>query len=82
MSQRTPTERVASMIREVLSADGEAIGCEECFELLDHCAELAESGGSIAEVYPHMEKHLKDCFCCGAEFDALLTALRAAAQAG
>lgn len=82
MKQPTPSEQLVIMIREVLAADGDAIGCEDCFELLDHCAELAESGGSVADVYPHIEKHLRGCSCCGAEFDALITALRAAAQTG
>jgi hypothetical protein len=74
------SERILVMIRSVLAAEGECLGCEECFELLDHCAELVEGGEALTAVYPEVERHLKDCLCCGAEFDALLAALRAAAQ--
>ena len=80
MKQPQSSERVVIMIRSVLAAEGECLGCEDCFELLDHCAELVEVGQSIEGIYPEVERHLKACFCCGAEFDALLSALRAAAQ--
>ena len=82
---RQPTkqaEQAAMMIRGILSADGEAIGCEECFELLDRCAELIENGQDIAEVYPEVNKHLEDCVCCKEEFEALLSALEATPQPG
>ncbi len=76
------TERAAMMIRGILTADGEALGCEECFELLDRCADLIEAGQDIAEVYPEVKKHLDDCECCKEEFEALLTALDAVQQPG
>ncbi len=76
------TAQAAMMIRGILTADGEALGCEECFELLDRCADLIESGQDIAEVYPEVKKHLDDFECCKEEFEALLTALDAAQQPG
>lgn len=73
-------EQAAMMIRGILTADGEALGCEECFELLDRCADLIESGQDIADVYPEVKKHLDDCECCKEEFEALLSALEAVQQ--
>ena len=76
------TEQAAMMIRGILTADGEALGCEECFEFLDRCADLIEAGQDIAEVYPEVKKHLADCVCCEEEFEALLSALEAVQQPG
>ena len=66
------------MIRGILIAEGEALGCEECFELLEICADLVEAGQDVAEVYPDVMKHLEGCECCKEEFDALLAAMDAA----
>ncbi len=63
------------MLQGILNAKGEVMGCEECFELLDRCAELLESGQTIDTTYPEVKKHLDDCVCCLHEFEALLTAL-------
>lgn len=71
-------ERAARMIRDVLNAEGDAIGCEECYEVLDRYAELVEAGKDVTKVYPEVKKHLEDCFCCGEEFQALQAALEAA----
>jgi len=72
--QATSREKAAMMLRGILTAEGEAMGCEECFELLDRCAELVEAGRPLDE---DVKKHLEDCVCCSSEFEALLTALRA-----
>ncbi len=72
-----PPERNAMMLKGILTAEGEAIGCEDCFELLDQCAELVEAGHSLDELDPEVRKHLADCVCCSSEFEALLTALGA-----
>lgn len=73
--QMQPSERVAMLLNGVLRAQGEAMGCEDCFGLLDRCAELLESGKLIEEDFPEVKKHLGDCVCCSQEFGALLTAL-------
>ena len=73
--QMNPSERVAMLLNGVLKAQGEAMGCEDCYELLDRCAELVESGRLIEEDFPEVKKHLGDCVCCSQEFGALLTAL-------
>ncbi len=73
--QMNPSERVAMLLDGVLRAEGEAMGCEDCYELLDRCAELVEAGKLIEEDFPEVKKHLGDCVCCSQEFGALLTAL-------
>ena len=75
--QATSREKAAMMLRGILTAEGEAIGCEDCFELLDQCAELVEAGHPLDELDPEVRKHLADCVCCSSEFEALLTALGA-----
>lgn len=79
MKKPTPSEQFSMMLRGILNAEGEVIGCDECYELLDRCAELVESGQPFDELYPEVKKHLDDCVCCSEEFEALLTALRALA---
>ena len=71
------SEQIAMMLKGILSAEGEAIGCDDCFELLDQCAELVEAGHPLNELDPEVRKHLAACVCCSQEFEALLTALGA-----
>ena len=77
-----PSEQIAMMLKGILTAEGEAIGCEDCFELLDQCAELVEAGHSLDELDPEVRKHLADCGGCSSEFEALLTALGALPSSG
>jgi len=72
------SEDAARMLQMILATKDEVIGCDDCFEVLDRCADLIEAGGSVEEVYPQVKAHLEDCGGCAEEFDALLTALRAA----
>ncbi len=76
------TMKAAMLIRGILTADGEALGCEDCFELLDRCADLIEAGQALADVYPEVKKHLEGCMGCKEEFEALLSALEAVQQPG
>ena len=76
------SEQAAMIIRGILAAEGEALGCEECFEFLEQCADLVEAGQNIEDVYPEVKKHLNGCKGCKEEFEALLSALDAARQPG
>lgn len=80
MIQQTLSERVEVMLRHIHSAEAEAIGCDDCYDLLDECAEFVQSGRSLEEMYPQIKKHLDSCHCCSAEFKALLAALSAVSQ--
>jgi hypothetical protein len=82
---RQPTkqsDQAAMIIRGILTAEGEAIGCEECFEFLEQCADLVEAGQNIEDVYPEVKRHLNGCMGCQEEFEALLSALDAARHSG
>ncbi len=53
-------------------------GCDECHMQVDAFAEKMLVGRSAAEALPLVERHLEMCPGCRDEFEALLTALRAA----
>jgi hypothetical protein len=80
VKQPTLSDRIEVMLQHIHSAEAEAVGCDDCFQLLDRCAESVQSGRPLEEMYPQIKKHLEDCHCCSAEFKALLTALSAASQ--
>ena len=65
------------LLRGILATKDAAIGCDDCYELLDRYADLIEAGGDLEQIYPQVKAHLEDCGGCSEEFDALLTALRA-----
>ncbi len=75
--QNMSSEQVAEMLRMIVATKEDVMGCEECFELFDRCADLITSGLAFDDFYPQVKQHLEDCVCCAEEFDALLTALRA-----
>ena len=71
------SEEAARMLQMILTTKEDVMGCDECFELFDRCADLIASGLTFEDFYPQVKQHLEDCVCCVEEFDALLTALRA-----
>ncbi len=70
-------EQLAQMARMVAATRPDEIGCDECFEQLDHFAELHLAGKNAAEAMPLVQDHLDRCGDCREEFEALLAALRA-----
>jgi hypothetical protein len=67
------------MVRNILTARPDEIGCDECFEQLDRFVEMTLAGKNAAEAMPLVQDHLDRCSDCREEFEALLTALRALA---
>jgi hypothetical protein len=67
------------MVRNILTARPDEIGCDECFEQLDRFVEMTLAGKNAAEAMPLVQDHLGRCSDCREEFEALLTALRALA---
>lgn len=55
----------------------EKLGCDECFEEVDHFIEAELSGLNAAQAMPLVYEHLYLCGECRDEFGALLKALRA-----
>jgi hypothetical protein len=64
------------MVRNILTARPDEIGCDECFEQLDRFVEMELAGKNAAEAMPLVQDHLERCADCREEFEALLAALR------
>ena len=68
---------IKDMVRELVTTRPDEMDCPECFEHLDHFADLLVSGEDAALTMPKLQEHLERCVFCREEFEALLTALRA-----
>lgn len=75
----TPTasdiEMVKLMVRDIVTTREDEMDCPECFEHLDHFAELLHNGSDAASVMPRLHEHLQRCTHCRQEFEALLQVL-------
>jgi hypothetical protein len=69
--------KLKRMVRDIVTASPDEIGCEECFEQLDRFVELELAGKNAAEALPLVQDHLDRCDNCREEFEALLAALQA-----
>ena len=67
------------MVRGIVTAHPDEIGCDECFEQLDQFVEMQLAGKDVAQAMPLVHDHLVRCRDCREEFEALLAALRALA---
>jgi hypothetical protein len=70
------SEGIKGLVRNILTARPDEIGCEECLEQMDRFVEMELAGKHPAEAMPLVEDHLTRCHDCREEFEALLTALR------
>ena len=75
---RLETRKLKSVVRAIMASRPDEIGCAECFEQLDRFVDLSLSGKTTAEAMPLVEQHLERCRDCREEFEALLSAVRAA----
>lgn len=73
--------QLAQMVRMVAATRPNEIGCDECYEQIDRFADLHLSGKNAAEAMPLVQDHLDRCNDCREEFEALLAALKAEADA-
>ena len=64
------------MIWDAVTFRPDELSCGQCFEHLDHFAELSLVGKSAVEAMPLVQDHLEHCVDCREEFEALLAALR------
>lgn len=67
---------IKQLVREIVTTRPDQADCPQCYDQLDHYAELILSGHDAATVMPDLYRHLQDCACCREEFEALLNALR------
>jgi len=72
-------ERLKGLVRGILTARPDELGCDECFDQLDRFVELELAGKDAAAAMPLIQDHLNRCSPCREEFEALLVALRALA---
>jgi hypothetical protein len=70
------SRKIKQMVRNILTARPDEIGCDECLDQLDRFVEMRLAGKDAGEVMPLVEDHLRRCDDCREEFQALLTALR------
>lgn len=70
-------ELLKKMIRAIRMTKPNEIGCDECFDELDHFAELKLAGKSPEKALPLIKDHLERCGNCRQEYEALLEALKA-----
>ena len=64
------------MVRGIVTAHPDEIGCDECFEKLDRFVEMTLAGKDASEAMPLVRDHLARCGNCREEFEALLHVLR------
>jgi hypothetical protein len=70
-------DTLKQMVRGIMTTRPDEVGCDECFNQVDHFAEMVLSGKDAAEAMPLVQDHLDRCGDCREEFEALLTALHA-----
>jgi hypothetical protein len=73
------SEMLKHMVLHILSTRPDEIGCDACFEQLDHFVDMTLAGKNAAQAMPLVQDHLERCTDCREEFEALLVALRALA---
>jgi hypothetical protein len=70
-------ELLKKIARGVMTRRADEIGCDECFEQVDHFVDMALDGKDAATALPLVQDHLNRCHDCREEYEALLAALRA-----
>ena len=73
---RLDRDTLKQIIQEVVTTRPDEISCGQCFDHLDHFAEITLVGVNAAEAMPLVQDHLEHCRECKQEFEALLEALR------
>jgi hypothetical protein len=74
-------DQLAQMVSMVAATRPDEIGCDACYEQLDRFADLHLAGKNASEAMPLVQDHLDRCTDCREEFEALLAALKAQADA-
>ena len=71
---------IHKLLSSALATEEIEITCQECYDVLDDYAEQLLAGLDPETAMPGVTQHLKQCFCCGHEFEALMIMLREAAN--
>jgi hypothetical protein len=65
----------------LLGPEQPEIGCDACFEELDHYVEVEVAGKDADAAVPGLRAHLEGCPACREEHDSLLAFVRSEAEA-
>jgi hypothetical protein len=72
-------DRLRAVVRGIMTARRDEIGCTECSEHMARFAEMVIAGARTVAVMPLVQDHLARCRDCREEFEVLLVAVRATA---
>ena len=68
MTERTELEQT---LDRVLGPAGPEVGCDECFDRIDHYVELEVAGHDVDAALPGLRAHLEGCPACREEHESL-----------
>jgi hypothetical protein len=68
-------KKIIVILTNTHAGEGE-LSCDECYEEIDHFAEIELVGKSAAEAMPLVQEHLEHCQDCREEYEALVAALK------
>ena len=69
------SRKIKRMVRNILTARPDEIGCAECLARMDRFVEMELEGKSPAAAMPLVHDHLTRCADCREEYEALLEAI-------
>lgn len=64
------------MVGLIVTTEPDQVSCDQCYGQIGEFAELAFQGRELPEGMKIIQRHLEQCPCCKAEYEALLEALR------
>lgn len=70
-------EKLKRVVRGIVTAHPDEIGCDTCFQRMDEFVDLTLAGKDAATALPLVHDHLLRCANCREEFEALLVAVQA-----
>ena len=74
--QAVNVQMIKDMVRDLVTIRPDEMDCPECFEHMDHFADLLASGEDAGTIMPRLHRHLERCALCREVFEALLNAVR------
>jgi hypothetical protein len=73
---RLSMDQLVELLATASATKQDAIGCDDCFALLDQFAQAEIDGQGVPAALEAVRNHLDQCVCCREEYKALLEALR------
>jgi hypothetical protein len=70
------TKKLSALVRSIMNAGKQDIGCDACLDTLDEFVDLHLAGRTAADSLPLVKYHLDQCADCQEEFQILLEVLQ------